>query len=266
MCTIISQIDLEESLPTHATIVEINRFLHPVRMAPYLAKCRNDPRLTLELYRWNVQLAAAFQEVLAITEVTMRNSIDAQLRTWNAAQPSHPQTGVLYNENWLDAAARPLNGLVGNAKRAARDRSIEADADRASLHPRKGDPPTHDDVLAQITFGVWLKLLPSNEYDDPADKKHALYVGREILWREALTHAFPYATDPTGHHVTKRVTYLRGLRNRVAHMESLLALTPTDITTRHNNALRLLGTISPAVRDWCSGVSRVQEVARACPV
>lgn len=255
-------------LPKHTTIVEINRYLHPTRMAPYLAKCHNDPSLTLELYRWNVQLAAAFQEVLAITEVAMRNSMDAQLRIWNAAQPPNPQTHVTYGESWLDAAARPLNGLVGAAKKAARERADDADMDRAPVHPRKGITPTHDDVLSQITFGVWLKLLPSDEHSmEPAgSKKHGIFVARQVLWRDALTHAFPHSTDPTGHEITNRVTHLRGLRNRVAHMESLLNLTSVDIATRHNNALRLLGSISPAVRDWCSGVSRVKEVARTCPV
>ncbi|MEU7139746.1 hypothetical protein ABZ942_09890 [Nocardia sp. NPDC046473] len=81
-------------MPKHATIVAVNKHLHPVRLATYSKRCGNDPFKALELYKWNLQLSAAFQQVLAIAEVALRNAIDDQLRTWNATQPHHTQPGV----------------------------------------------------------------------------------------------------------------------------------------------------------------------------
>jgi len=245
-------------MPKHATIVAVNKHLHPVRLATYSAYCGNDPFRALELYKWNLQLSAAFQQVLAITEVALRNAINEQLRLWNATQPHHTHPGVTHSPDWLVDPARPLNSMTRDSRRSARKHAEEADDDRDPLHPRKGVPVNHDDMLAQITFGVWTKLLPTS---DTADTN---YRGRQILWQEALQHAFPHrGDDPDGYIVASRAGRLHGLRNRVSHMEPLLNV---NITARHNDALRLLGAISPEVRDWCSGLSSVIEVRRKCPI
>ncbi|MFJ2665044.1 hypothetical protein ACIO14_11890 [Nocardia fluminea] len=245
-------------MPARATIIAVNKHLHPVRLATYSARCGNDPFLALELYKWNLHLSAAFQQVLAISEVALRNAIDQQLRTWNAYQPHHTRTGATHGADWLIDPARPLNSLTRGSRRTATQHATEADGNRDSKHPRKGAVITHDDVLAQITFGVWPKLLPTPNAGD------ASYRGRQVLWRDALRHAFPHAVnDPHGLVVADRASRLHGLRNRVSHMEPLLDV---NITARHNDALRLLGAISPEVCDWCAGFSRVVEVRRKCPV
>lgn len=252
-------------MPKHATILAVNKHLHPVRLSTYTSRCGNDPYLALELYKWNLQLSAAFQQVLAVTEVALRNAIDEQLRTWNAAQPRrsepgsiHVQRGGTYGQDWLIDAARPLNSLTRDSRKSARKHATEADGSRDAAHPRKGAPVTHDDILAQITFGVWPKLLPTKDTTD------ASFRGRQILWQQALRHAFPHNTnDPNGYIVADRASRLHALRNRVSHMEPLLGV---NITARHNDALRLLAAISPEVRDWCAGMSTVIELRRKCPI
>lgn len=67
-----------------SSLLELKNSLHSVRLATYMDACHNDTVKALELYRWNLQLASAFQEVLSITEIVMRNAIDGALRTWNA--------------------------------------------------------------------------------------------------------------------------------------------------------------------------------------
>lgn len=244
-------------MPKRATIVAVNKHLHPVRLATYSRRCGNDPFQALELYKWNLQLSAAFQQVLAITEVALRNAIDDQLRTWNAAQPHHTHVGGTHSTDWLLDPARPLNSMTRDSRRTAGKHALEADGSRETGHPRKGAAVTHDDILAQITFGVWPKLLPT---PDPSD---ANYRARQVLWRQALRHGFPHNTnDPDGFILSARAGRLHGLRNRVSHMEPLLNV---NIVARHNDALRLLGAISPEVRDWCSGLSRVVELRRRCP-
>ncbi|MGB7365164.1 MAG: hypothetical protein WA931_19230 [Rhodococcus sp. (in: high G+C Gram-positive bacteria)] len=251
-------------MPKHATILAVNKLLHPVRLATYASRCGNDPYRALELYKWNLQLSASFQQVLAVTEVALRNAIDEQLRTWNALQPHHTPSSVLaqpngsHGQHWLLDPARPLNSLTRDSRRTARKHAEEAEGTRDPAHPRKGAPITHDDILAQLTFGVWPKLLPTK---DSADSN---YRGRRILWQQALRHAFPYSvSDPDGYIIADRAGRLHGLRNRVSHMEPLLGV---NITARHNDALRLLGTISPEARDWCAGMSTVIEIRRKCPI
>ncbi|MEU4646042.1 hypothetical protein [Nocardia fluminea] len=106
-------------MPTRATIIAVNKHLHPVRLATYSARCGNDPFLALELYKWNLHLSAAFQQVLAISEVALRNAIDQQLRTWNAYQPHHTRTGATHGADWLIDPARPLNSLTRGSRRTA---------------------------------------------------------------------------------------------------------------------------------------------------
>ena len=42
--------------------------------------------LALRLYLWNIELAGAFHSSLGLLEVILRNTIDAELRAWNASQ------------------------------------------------------------------------------------------------------------------------------------------------------------------------------------
>ncbi|MCU1477519.1 MAG: hypothetical protein JWQ64_2212 [Subtercola sp.] len=68
------------------TLLEIANRLHSARLATYLSASGNDVRAALELYRWNLRLAASFQEILSIAEIVLRNGINDSLRTWNVAR------------------------------------------------------------------------------------------------------------------------------------------------------------------------------------
>lgn len=245
-------------MPKRQTIIAVNQHLHPVRLSTYTSRCGNDPLQALELYKWNLQLSSAFQQVLAVTEVALRNAIDAQLRTWNATQPRRSPAVGMHSREWLSDPARPLNSMTSASRKTAEKHAQEAVDARHLAHPRQGAAVTHDDLLSQITFGVWTKTLPTGDHKDKN------YRARRVLWTQALRHAFPHSVnDPDGYIVAGRASRLHGLRNRVSHMEPLLDV---NVTARHNDALRLLGAISPEVRDWCSGMSRVIEVNRACPI
>lgn len=50
-------------------------------------------------------------------------------------------------------------------------------------------PITHGDILAQLTFGVFLRLLPAPDATD----KHSR--AREVLWSQALVKSFPRSRD-----------------------------------------------------------------------
>lgn len=113
--------------------------------------------------------------------------------------------------------------------------------------------------MAQITFGVWTKLLPTQDTKDPN------YHGRQILWHQALRHAFPHrpANDPDGMIVSDRASRLHGLRNRVSHMEPLLNV---HITARYPNPLtsKVAGYALPveSIPSFTTAVELVGELHR----
>ena len=122
--------------------------LSTARMRPYLERCNGNRKAALNLYRWHGELTAALQTVLGNTEVILRNAIDHQLQTWNQEQ-------IPGADSWLlQEPAAPLRSLSA-AKRKDALRRAKAQADsRPVNHRRYGQEVTHDDVLAQIMFGM----------------------------------------------------------------------------------------------------------------
>lgn len=242
-------------MPQSKTTALIAQSLHMSRFGTYATAAGGDMDLALRLYLWNIELAGAFHSSLGLLEVILRNTIDAELRAWNASQ-SQPD-GTPYPPDWLIDPARPLNTLTASARKTATQNAVKARAARPASHPRKHAPITHDDILAQLTFGVFVRLLPT---PDSADKT---FRARQVLWQEALIAAFPGSrSDPDGHIAADRAGRLLSLRNRVAHMEPLLGV---NATARHRDAVRLVGSINPDLQGWFAGVTRVREVARERP-
>ena len=246
-----------QGMAQRSSLQQIAHTLHSARMATYLGSAHNDVARALDLYRWNLQLGAAFQEVLAVTEITLRNAVDHALRTWNAGQP-RPDGEGLHSPHWLQDPARPLASLTRRTRDMARRQADDARSARPQNHPRKFAPITHDDILAQLTFGAFVELLPTPDEDAPT------YRARHILWSEAMRTAFPHndSHDPLGIVLADRVGRLHALRNRVSHLEPLLTV---NVSARHTDVLRVIAAVSPATRDWCAGMSRVKETNQRRP-
>ncbi|MGW5218767.1 hypothetical protein ACWEQA_12955 [Nocardia sp. NPDC004085] len=248
-------------MPAHrAVTAEVSHYLSSPRMAPYLAAASGDRELALALYQWNLQIGAALQEVPGIVEVVVRNAIGERLRAWNPTRGRDYRTGRSYPPEWTMLPAAPLAGLVSVALAQARGYAQAARGSREPSHPRRNADVCHDDILSQLTFGLWRKLLP------PADPKKA---SLKALWTHALADAFPHVgLDPASQtHAAEDLVYDRldrlvKLRNRAAHMEPLLG---ANIPGRLSDCMHLLGYVSPAARDWCAGISRVTAINHARP-
>lgn len=238
-------------VPTPKKTAAIAETLHSARFAPYRAYCSGKDHEALKLYAWNLELSSAFHEVLAVTEVVLRNAIDKQLRPWNLTAG-----GAGYTENWPQGPmAAPLGTLIGRERiQVARDQASWAQERRAKAmgHRRNSVAVDHNDVLTQFTFGTWRDLLPNGKNPD-----------RRRLWEEALIHAFPNVNDPQGALTFQRVKRLHFLRNRVGHMEHLLDTQPSK---KHRDAMQLVRSVCVDTHDWLGGISRVPAVIRSCPV
>lgn len=223
-------------------------------MRPYLDATNQNERDALSLYRWHSDLTAAVQSVLGTTEVILRNAMDRELQAWNNRE-------LVIQQSWLlsDPAA-PLRSLSADKRKNAVKRADNEAKDRTPGHPRHGQPVNHDDVLAQVMFGMWKDLLPNHMPDADPDKTENK--NRVRLWEESLINAFPHINDPDGEQVFWFVARLHRLRNRVSHMEPLLNI---DVSEEVNQAFDLLRSIEPVVAAWVTGGSRVSEIVGRRP-
>lgn len=110
------------------------------------------------------------------------------------------------------------------------------------------DIASPDAVISEITLGFWETLLEGRPQN-------------EALWRKHLHRAFP-GSPRTRKPVYRAVADMRRLRNRCAHMDSLLNFDPR-IELR--KLLTLVEWIDPAARDWLVSIETVTEVARQRP-
>lgn len=111
----------------------VANLLSPPRLAPYLRASGGNLRAALKLYQWNVEMSSAVYMMLHLVEVFLRNSIDKQLRAWNATQinprtgrphgrdrlldPSHLVERVVRRDD-IDKAARRRGSRSGTPRRA----------------------------------------------------------------------------------------------------------------------------------------------------
>lgn len=224
--------------------------LHVARMSTYMLAAQGDLDLALRLYLWNGRMAAALFETLSVTEVIYRNAIDTALRQWNPSRPgNHPA-------EWTQKPATPLNGLIKKPLAQARTSASKARAHRPAGHPRKYAPINHDDLVAQLTFGVYSRLIPT------LDTSASDYAAREALWRESLAHAFNNRPGERPAALIGRVERLHRLRNRIAHAEPLLEV---NYMGRVRDMARLVDSINPSLTGWVSGSSRVSDLVKSRP-
>ncbi|WCD93079.1 hypothetical protein [Microbacterium sp. nov. GSS16] len=173
------------------------RFVGDARLRRLVADTGGDIALAHELFAWNVRASGAAMEAIHVFELVLRNAIDRELSVWN--------DGIAGGADWL---LRPHPYLLRAmnqselSKAVTRARRIAADHDR---------PVSHDDVLAQMSLGVWRYILPSK-----ANKS------KQKLWTVAISNAFAaWPGEWSADSIVTRVANVHGLRNRVAHLEPL---------------------------------------------
>lgn len=223
----------------------IEPFLSPPRWRTYAAEAARTGADAEALYSWNSQMAAAIFEVLGHIECALREAIDCQLRTWNAQQGQERFIkGAAAGPFWAmpDMAAAPLRSLVSGKCSEARSRV------------RKSGSPSHDDIVAQLSFGAWVSLIPRSSPNSHAKQWR--------LWDEAIVLAFPGLRGDSPRDLHRRLAKLQELRNRIAHHENLLSV---NVVARLGDVLAILAAIDQQLADHVAGESRVRKVAETDP-
>jgi hypothetical protein len=201
-------------------------------LAPYLWSSREDEVLAVALFDWNLRLAGAFLEDLAIVEVLLRGAIDEKMR--NQFEIAG-KTGPWYEQDiFMYDHREPLDRAIKQAHDDARDHE-----------------PDHDEVVAAMSFGVWAMLLR-----EVYQKRFWPYI------RDAFAHLPPTWPKLKRDFVETRVVDLRDLRNDIAHHRPII---DHDLATSLQGIKTLSGLISPEIQWWLSRRSRVPEVLGADP-
>ncbi|GAB3306055.1 Abi family protein [Pseudoclavibacter terrae] len=222
--------------------------LGAARLATYMNAATGDAQRALDLYLWATELSGALHAQLSFVEVAVRNAIDPQLASWNVTQNK--------GSDWTapGQAAQLLYDVVGKPLSQARDFASKEANSRGPHHTRAAHGVTHDDVLAQLMFGTWVKIITPISRTESSTKQIQ-------LWSAAVHRAFPNtgADDASRVAVGQQLETLRRLRNRVAHHDNLLHIQPAR---RFNDMLSLLAKIDrsyPAIAAARSSLRRLQK-------
>lgn len=204
---------------------QVGTWLTEARFQCYLDSCCGDHEQAVELYEWNIEVSAAFMEVLCWLEVAFRNVIDGQFPegAGDGLVAIYDQTVWLANKDFIE------------------DRGREQVNQAISRLREDGHDPTRDWIVSKLSFGFWCVLF-TGRYED--------------LWRSHLRHAFPHGNGERKQ-VNGLVQSTLAFRNQVAHHEAIFTRKPFR---RHEKILRLLGLIDPELERYVSEFSRVPQL------
>lgn len=238
-------------MPNVASQSPLGQLLGPARLGPYLAAAGGDQSKALDLYLWGTQLAGALHAQISFVEIAVRNALDTQLAIWN--------TAAGHGSEWSapGATADPLYSLLRKQLDEARARAGREATERPHSHPRHGAGTNHDDVVAQLMFGAWVKLVRPPSQSEPSTRQ-------QTLWRDCTHRAFPNVTaaDADRIGVGDQLETLRRLRNRVAHHDNLLQVRLPD---RLNSMLSLLAKLDSNYPALAMARSTLRQLIRADP-
>lgn len=241
------------------------------RLQTYLTAAGQDPELALDLYQWNIDAAAAVSGTLAIVEVALRDTIDQRLREWNVLKGG--------SEEWITAPQDPpLSHLVRRTPPAKWQKdprrrpgdlhghwweAMARGGMKDHLGRRTNPSPTHDDLVAALTFGTWKNLLPK-----PVSLKGQSRGPHVDLWKEALNVRSSVCTPGHGFNASSGTAYywcslLVYARNRASHLEPLLDT--SELRTWHRTAGRMVASLWPGAEVLITGPARIPNVIRRKP-
>ena len=145
----------------------------------------------LTRYLWNTALSESLYPVLQYLEIGLRNNL-------------HNAISTVYGSTWYDRQPSILEHdqqrMVGDAKQKLQ---------------RSHKPLTTGRIVAELTFGFWTSLF-NRRYEVRPN-------GTPVLWPMLLAPVFPHVPRflRTRHEMSRRLTDIRVLRNRVFHHEPI---------------------------------------------
>lgn len=198
---------------------EIEQALSLERFARYVAWAGGDRDLALEFYTLNTRLSEALYAPLQALELSLRNRI-------------HAVMSGAHGERWFEE----------DLLQAPHQREQVSDAVAELI--KDGKDPIAGRVVAALTFSFWTAMV-SPVYED--------------LWRASLN---AIAARPDGKRLSRKqlsrpLTPIRVLRNRVAHHEPILHW---SLPKHHGQIVEVTNWLSPSVAGWLAPIDRFPAV------
>lgn len=200
----------------------LSRVLSAPRFATYLAAMGGEKAAALELYRWNMELSAAFFVPMQICEVGVRNAIVTAIESvYGANWPW--EKGFQISLRNPDTGYSPRRDLLDLASKL----------------------PTSGKIVAELKFIFWERMFTRSH--DAA------------IWNSRFRTAFPYADRARTVQQLRADGFaalqkIRDLRNRIAHHEPIFR---RDVQEEYDRLRAIIAWVDPVVAAW---VDKVQQV------
>lgn len=193
------------------------------RLSPYCHSEDEDDLCAFARYAWNMALSESLYPTLQGLEITLRNSVH------KAA------TDAFGTDFWFDSETGILKNLEQKKVKGAKEK-LE----------RENKSITSGRIVAELNFGFWTSLFNSR-YE-------------QVLWPKMLKATFPKVPRRRRNrkYLLNRLDRIRHLRNRVFHYEPIWHW--KDLSQQHDELLKAVGWISPALRRTLAVMDRFPEV------
>jgi len=203
-------------------LLQLPNVISSPRFATYLQAKNNNIEQALALYRWNLEVSAAFMGPLHLCEVAIRNGISDGIET-------------IHGNNWPWS-----QGFVRSLPSPRRGYSPKFDLQQTSSRHN-----TSGQVISDIKFAFWGRIL-TRRFD-------------RSLWEGEFFNVFPNASQKAGLVVAREncrneVEKIRLLRNRIAHHEPIFNRNVQDELAR---ILKLVEWRNPTAAIWLSNIETV---------
>lgn len=182
-----------------------NKRLNYTELINIISKKRLDTYDDISEYVWNSKLSENFFFILQNLEVGLRNSI------YNAYKKSYPNKSLFYlYENNIK------NRYLSKKELHSRECWKMLCAVKHKLN-RTNQNFTDDDIVTELNFGFWTKLLLDKHYTN--------------IWRKIFKDVFPNLEfkvniDKVRVHTGLQLDDLRKFRNRIFHYEPIFNKEP----------------------------------------
>jgi Abi-like protein len=196
----------------------LSNLLSSDRLHNYIIDSTGDKLLSIQLYERNTELSQSMYGVIQPLEIALRNSVHNVMRT------------DLGNNGWLE-------------KITLQPKEREAVDEAKKTIYRRGKPVTPGRLVAELTFGFWLRLLAPN-YE-------------KYLWVPHLHRCFPHMKSPDRRKIFDRFFAIKELRNKVAHHESIIQ---RNLSQDYRDIIEALGWICPVTACWIQATNSLQRV------
>ena len=200
------------------------------RFERYLQDAGGDVSTAIELAKWNQEFAGLLHTQIGYT----RNAIDVRLR-----KLSLDENGT---EDWTASGYVPnlVHSLISGIITEARSRAKADAEERSRRNSHRSDSNVlHADVLAQLMWGTWVKLIGQSTTSEKT-------IIQQKLWEKCLSSAFSHGPrGETGRiKVSKQLYYLRSVRNSEAHFDNLSNIAK-NVNRIINTCYSVLNSMNP---------------------